>query len=246
METHMDTRQLVEKLISWIRDKVLTAGCKGIVVGMSGGLDSSVLAVLCYRAFPQNMLGVLMPCYSSQEDREHAQTLASQFSIPTKTAVLDTVFDALIKALPSERAEPTASRLAKANLKVRLRMLTLYYFANQLKYMVVGSSNRSELAIGYFTKYGDGGADILPLGNLVKGQVRELASFLGIPQQIIDKPPSAGLWQGQTDESELGLSYEELDRYLVTGEASNELREKIESMIAASNHKRSLPPIANL
>ncbi len=242
----MDTRQLVERLISWIRDKVLAAERRGIVVGMSGGLDSSVLAVLCQRAFPQSMLGVLMPCHSSQEDGEHAQIVASKFSIPTRIVVLDTVFDTLLRALASDRVEPTASRLAKANLKVRLRMLALYYFANQLKYMVAGASNRSELAIGYFTKYGDGGVDILPLGNLVKGQVKELASFLGIPQQIIDKPPSAGLWQGQTDEGELGLSYEELDRYLVTGEASNELRDKIESMIAASNHKRLPPPVANL
>jgi len=246
METYMDTGQLVDKLTSWIRDKVLATGCKGIVVGMSGGLDSSVLAVLCQRAFPQNMLGVIMPCHGSQEDEEHARTVANKFSIPTETVVLDTVFDTLLKVLPSDRVEPTAKRLAEANLKVRLRMLTLYYLANQLKYMVAGSSNRSELSIGYFTKYGDGGVDIMPLGNLVKGQVRELASFLGIPQQIIDKPPSAGLWQGQTDEGELGLSYEELDRYLVTGEASNELREKIESMIAASNHKRLPPPIANL
>jgi len=232
--------------MSWIRDKVLSAGCRGIVMGMSGGLDSSVLAVLCQRAFPQNMLGVLMPCHSNQEDEEHARTVASKFSIPTKTVVLDAVFDTFFKVLPSDRVEHTASRLAKANLKVRLRMLTLYYLANQLKYMVAGSGNKSELSLGYFTKYGDGGVDILPLGNLVKGQVRELASFLGIPQQIIDKPPSAGLWPGQTDEGELGLSYEELDRYLVTGEASNELREKIESMIAASSHKRLPPPVANL
>ncbi|MBA7521936.1 NH(3)-dependent NAD(+) synthetase [subsurface metagenome] len=242
----MDTGQLAEKLVSWIRDKVLAAGCKGIVVGMSGGLDSSVLAVLCQRAFPQNTLGVLMPCHSSQEDREHAQIVASKFSIPTKTVVLDAVFDTLIKALPGDMAASGTNRLAQANIKVRLRMLTLYYFTNQLKYMVAGSSNRSELSIGYFTKYGDGGADILPLGNLVKGQVRELARFLGIPQQIIDKPPSAGLWQGQTDEDDLGFSYKELDHYLVTGEASNELREKIESMIAASNHKHSPPPVANL
>ena len=244
----MDTGQLVKKLISWIRDKVLAAGCKGVVVGMSGGLDSSVLAVLCQRAFPQNMFGVLMPCDSSREDedREHAQTVASQFFIPTKIVGLDAVFDTLLKAVASDRVEPSASRLAQANLKVRLRMLTLYYFANQLKYMVAGSGNKSELSIGYFTKYGDGGVDILPLGNLVKGQVRGLASFLGIPQQIIDKPPSAGLWPGQTDEGELGLSYEELDRYLVAGEAPTELREKIESMIAASNHKRLPPPIADL
>ena len=241
----MNTEQLAEKLILWIRDKVLAAGCKGVVVGISGGLDSSVLAVLCHRAFPQSMLGLLMPCYSSQEDVEHARTMVSKFSIPIKTVVLDTVFNTLLKALPDDRVDPSVSRLAEGNLKARLRMLTLYYFANQLKYMVAGSGNRSELSIGYFTKYGDGGVDILPLGGLVKGQVKELGSFLGIPQEIIDKPPSAGLWQGQTDEGELGLSYDELDRYLITGKASNELRERIESMIAASDHKRLPPPVAS-
>jgi len=239
----MDVEPLVEKLVSWIRERVLSAGCKGVVVGMSGGLDSSVLAVLCHRAFPQSMSGVLMPCYSIHEDVEHAQATANKFSVSTKTVNLDAVFDNLLKVLPSESADPRVSRLAKANLKARLRMLTLYYLANQLKYMVAGAGNRSELSIGYFTKYGDGGVDILPLGNLVKGQVRELASFLGIPQEIIDKPPSAGLWPGQTDEDELGVSYEELDHYLVTGEASDEMRKKIESMIAASDHKR-LPPSA--
>lgn len=151
-----------------------------------------------------------------------------------------------MRGVPLIQMPTTLLAQGDSSIKVRLRMLTLYYFTNQLKYMVAGSSNRSELSIGYFTKYGDGGADILPLGNLVKGQVRELARFLGIPQQIIDKPPSAGLWQGQTDEDDLGFSYKELDHYLVTGEASNELREKIESMIAASNHKHSPPPVANL
>ena len=183
-----------------------------------------------------------MPCHSNPEDEEHALTVASKFSIPTKTVVLDRVFDTLLKALP-DSADPAASQLAKANLKVRLRMLTLYYFAHQLKYMVVGSSNRSELAIGYFTKYGDGGVDFIPLGNMVKREVRELASFLAIPQEIIDKPPSAGLWPGQTDEGELGFSYDELDRYLVTGEASDRVREKIESMMKAGEHKRLPPPI---
>ena len=184
-----------------------------------------------------------MPCYSSPEDEEHALAVASKFAIPTKTVVLDSVFDTLLKVLPDDSVAPATSRLANANLKARLRMLTLYYFANQLKYMVVGSSNRSELAVGYFTKYGDGGVDIMPLGNLVKGQVRELASFLGIPQEIINKPPSAGLWQGQTDEGDLGFSYDELDRYLVTGQASDEVRERIESMMAAADHKRLPPPL---
>jgi len=240
----MNIEQLAERLVLWIRDKVLAAGCKGVVLGLSGGVDSSVTAVLCYRAFPQSTLGVIMPCYSSQQDIEHAQAVADKFSIPVRTAVLDAAFDALLKVLLNDKAEPDVSRVAKANIKARLRMVTLYYFANQLKYMVVGAGNRDELSVGYFTKYGDGGVDIQPLGNLTKGQVKELARFLGIPQPIINKPPSAGLWEGQTDEGELGLSYDELDRYLVTGEASAEVKKRIESMIAASEHKRQPPPVA--
>jgi len=154
-------------------------------------------------------------------------------------------FDNLLKVLPGDVVDPAVNRLAKANLKARLRMLTLYYFANQLKYMVAGSGNWSELSVGYFTKYGDGGVDILPLGKLVKGEVKKLAGFLGIPREIIDKPPSGGLWPGQTDEGEIGFSYEELDRYLVTGEALSELRDRIESMIATSDHKRMPPPTAS-
>ena len=242
----MNAEQLTDKLVSWVKSEVQVAGCRGVVLGMSGGLDSSVLAVVCHRAFPESTLGVIMPCYSHQEDMEHAQAAAGKFSIPIEIVVLDTVYDTLLKVLPEGEAEPAINRLARANLKVRLRMLTLYYFANQHKYLVAGSGNRSELSIGYFTKYGDGGADILPLGNLVKGQVRELACFLSIPQQIIDKPPSAGLWEGQTDEAELGLSYEELDRYLVTGEASDEQRVRIESMIAANSHKCLPPNVADL
>jgi NAD+ synthase len=240
----MNVEELINKLVVWIREMVITAGCNGVVVGMSGGLDSSVAAALCYRAFPQTTLGVLMPCYSSRKDIEHARLVASKFSIPTKVVVLDEVFDTLLKVLPDDSVEPVANQLAQANLKPRLRMLTLYYFANSLKYMVVGSSNKSELSVGYFTKYGDSGVDILPLGSRVKREVRELARFLGIPKQIIDKPPSAGLWPGQTDEDELGLSYEELDRYITTGVANNAIRQKIESMIAASHHKCQPPPIA--
>ncbi len=244
--TDLSVEELAKKLISWIRETVSAAGGKGVVVGISGGVDSCVAAVLCKRAFPEVTLGVIMPCHSSKVDREHAELVATKFDIPVKVVVLDKVFDALVKALPGNGYSEATRRLAESNIKPRLRMVTLYYFANRLNYRVVGASNRSELSVGYFTKYGDGGADLIPLGNLVKGQVRDLARYLDIPREIIDKPPSAGLWEGQTDEGEMGLTYNELDRYLITGEAEAKIKEKIDSMINRSAHKRCLPPIPPL
>ena len=214
-----------------------------MVLGLSGGLDSSVLAVLCQHACPDNTLTLIMPCHSIDADKIHAEKVAGKFSIPTKIISLDKIYDSLLETLPNFIQDKAALKLTGANIKARLRMITLYYTANQLQYIVAGSSNRSELTIGYFSKYGDGGVDIMPLANLVKQQVRELAGYLGIPQEIIDKPPSAGLWAGQADEAEMGFSYDELDGYLLTGQAPDEVKDKIESMIAASNHKRSLPPL---
>lgn len=240
----MNMDELSGKLVSWIRDRVSSAGCLGVVLGLSGGLDSSVLGVLCQRAFPRTTLGLIMPCHSNMQDREHARLLASRFSITTRQVPLDDVFNVLHNMLPPvESVNPALSKLAEANLKARLRMLTLYYFANQLQYMVVGSSDRGELTVGYFTKYGDGGSDIMPLGGLVKGQVRELARFLQVPQPIIDKPPSPGLWEGQTAEAELGLRYEEIDRYLITGEATPDVAGRVNLMKARSSHKRVPPPV---
>jgi len=238
----MNMQQLTDKLVLWIREGVLAAGLKGVVFGISGGLDSSVVAVLCRRAFDKNILGLIMPCYSNQQDKQHAITVSDKFSIPTQTIVLDDIYYSLLKILPLDEAS-AASQLAKGNLKARLRMLTLYFHANQLNYLVVGSGNRSELAVGYFTKHGDGSVDILPLGNLVKRQVKELAEFLGVPQEIIDKPPSAGLWAGQTDEDELGLSYDELDSYLTGGSVNEKIKRKIEKLKASSDHKRKPPPV---
>ncbi len=242
----MDVEETTNRLVAWIKEQVSTAGCRGIVMGISGGLDSSVLAVLCKRAFPQNIFGVIMPCYSHLQDKEHAEMLIEKFDIPTREVVLDSVYDSLLQALPALNPNPEIGRLSRANLKARLRMLTLYYAAGQLNYLVAGSSNRTEITIGYFTKYGDSGVDIMPLGGLVKEEVRELARFLGVPREIIDKPPSAGLWAGQTDEEEIGISYEILDRFILSGETNPEFRSKIEAMMAASEHKRSLPPIAGI
>ncbi len=239
----MDRKQRVRDLVYWIEDTVMSAGCRGVVLGLSGGLDSSVLGVLCQRAFPNNVLGLIMPCYSNDKDKEHAEIVARQYDIPTKIVGLKAVYDALLYVLPDAKPDPSRAQIAQANLKARLRMATLYYVANQKNYMVAGSSNRSEIALGYFTKYGDGGVDILPLGNLVKKEVKELARHLGMPQIIVNKTPSAGLWEGQTDEEEMGMTYELLDRYLLTGDVPEEPKSRIEYKKAANRHKSKMPPI---
>jgi len=239
----MDRAQLTDKLVKWISARVQEAGAKGIVLGVSGGVDSAVLAVLCGQALPGKVLGLNLPCYSNPEDEAHAQLLCTKFHIPLQVITLDAMYDNFLKILPPGTGNAAADRLAKSNLKVRLRMITLYYHANLLNYMVVGSSNKSELAVGYFTKWGDGGVDIMPLGNLVKEQVVTLAEHLGIPRPIIDKPPSAGLWDGQTDEKEMGLTYKELDKFLTIGRAEPAVKMKIQALMAKSQHKRCLPPV---
>jgi len=232
---------LVQKLCIWMEDKVTEAKAKGIVFGLSGGLDSAVVAALSIRIFPQNTLAIIIPCHSLEDDINDALDFINKFDIPYKITDVSKVYDSFIQLLNNKENERNF-KLAEANIKPRLRMTTLYYFANKLNYLVVGTGNKSELMIGYFTKYGDGGADILPLGNLLKSQVRELADYLGIPKKIIDKPPSAGLWEGQTDEKEIGISYEQLDKYLRTGRSSNKIIEKkIQDKITKSAHKRTTP-----
>lgn len=234
-------QQLTARLVDWLREEVAGAGARGVVFGMSGGIDSCVVAVLCRRAFPDGVLGVLIPCHSIPEDAEHARLVADRFGIPTETVNIDAVYDALVSALPG--AAGPDCRAATSNLKPRLRMATLYFFANRLNYLVVGGSNRCELGVGYFTKYGDAGVDLLPLGGLVKSQVRDLARHLEVHREIIDKPPSAGLWAGQTDEQEMGLSYDHLDAYFTGGEVPEAARRKIEERVARHAHKRALPPV---
>ncbi|MDI6602152.1 MAG: NAD(+) synthase [Thermoanaerobacteraceae bacterium] len=233
----MSVEILAGKIVNWMKDCVKDAGADGIVVGLSGGIDSSVVAALAKRAFPENSLGVIMPCHSNPIDEEHARILADTINIETKKAVLDTAYDELLRIYGAGEDTP---RLALANIKPRLRMITLYFFANSRNYIVAGTGNKSELIVGYFTKYGDGGVDILPIGGLVKTQVRELATYLGVPQVIIDKPPTAGLWDNQTDEKEMGITYEELDRYILTGLARPEVRAKIDAMNKRSEHKRRM------
>jgi NAD+ synthase len=236
-------QELSQKLVSWLREQVEKAGCRGVVFGLSGGVDSSVVGVLCKQSFPHTSLGLMMPCHSVDEDLEDAQSVAQKFGILTVTVKLDEVFDSLLKALPDLKCETEIQRKAEANIKPRLRMNVLYYIAAKLNYLVVGTSNKVELSVGYFSKYGDGGVDLMPLANLLKKDVNELARHLGIPEKIITKPPSGGLWSGQTDEGEMGITYTELDRYLATGQAAEGIRRKIDGMVRLSAHKRALPAV---
>lgn len=231
-------------IVAWLRDYARQAGANGYVVGMSGGIDSACTAVLCQRAMSRNVLAAILPCYSPVEDLEMALLVTNTFGIETITVDLVPAFQAIVAGLP-----PGLPRLASANLKPRLRMATLYALAQTHGCLVAGTGNKSEIAVGYFTKYGDGGVDVEPLGDLYKSQVRTLARQLAIPQPIIDRPPSAGLWPGQTDEGEMGLTYEELDRALIaieqgqTQQLDPALLARVEQMIVTSNHKRNMPPI---
>ncbi|RJO63415.1 MAG: NAD+ synthase [Candidatus Omnitrophota bacterium] len=235
---------LRQKIVGWLKQQIKDAGAKGIVLGLSGGVDSSVVVALAKEAVGgKNLLTLILPCESQLQDRKDARVVAKALGLRTQETDLSGIYRGLLKILPS------GSRLARANLKPRLRMAVLYYFANKYNYLVCGTGNKSELAIGYFTKFGDGASDILPLGDLLKKQVVRLAYELGIPQHIIDKPPTAGLWQGQTDEGEMGITYFELDAIL-QGEArkarpivsSAKLR-KAKEMMKRSVHKRQGPRV---
>ena len=248
---------LVERLAGWMRESVAAAGAQGLVVGLSGGVDSAVVARLAQLAAPGEALGVLMPCHSDPQDERDAATLAKHFSLPTVRMDLSQPYDSLIVTLkPALESVPRSmhkahphddprARVPLANIKPRLRMAALYFVANSLNYLVAGTGNRSELAIGYFTKYGDGGVDLLPLAKLVKSQVWALARELGVPPAIIDRAPTAGLWLGQTDEAEMGFGYGDLEQYLSGGPQAiaPALAMKIERLTRASEHKRQLPPV---
>jgi NAD+ synthase len=247
-----------DALIAWLRQQVEAAGSRGLVVGLSGGVDSAVVARLSQLAMPDRTIGVLLPCHSDPQDARDAHLVAEHFEIPTITVPLEAAYDTLVKSANAAlQSRPLASGRAPqktddiraqvpiANIKPRLRMTALYFFANSLNYLVAGTGNRSELAIGYFTKYGDGGVDLLPLGSLVKSQVWALARELDIPTPVVTKAPSAGLWLGQTDEGEMGFAYADLEKYLNEGPQSvgKDAAQRIELLVRASDHKRKLPPI---
>jgi NAD+ synthase len=238
--------KLSERIIRWIRERVKQAGSAGVVVGLSGGIDSAVAAVLAQKALGENILALFLPCYSLPEDERDALLVADRFHLPRERLDLAPVYDAFLKQLP------LAGKACQANLKPRLRMAALYYYANKLNYLVMGTGNKSERVMGYFTKFGDGGVDLLPLGDLTKEQVRRVAKELKIPARITNRPPSAGLWKGQTDEEDMEIRYRDLDRIIQSMEDNKAPRVSqgkvnyVKGRMAKSRHKRSIPPIFRL
>ena len=232
----MVNMQTISELVSWLKDRVKSAGAKGIVFGLSGGIDSAVLAGISKLAFPNSTLGIIMPSHSDPNDEVDGLAVANYFDIKVEKVDLTSVYDSLI-----ESSFDSNNDMAKSNIKPRLRMTTLYYYAQSNNYLVCSCSNKSEFYLGYFTKHGDSGTDLLPLIDFTKSEIYELARLLKVPVQIIEKPPSAGLWEGQTDEEEMGFSYGLLEDYFDGKEVPKEVRDKIENMHRISEHKRNFP-----
>lgn len=229
----------IKNIIDWINKKLEESNSKGIIYGLSGGIDSAILAGLSNIAFKENSLAVIMPIHSNPNDELDANLIADSLSIKTKKVELSDTYDLFLKSMDIE----ASSKLAIANIKPRLRMMTLYFLAQELGYLVVGATNKSELTTGYFTKHGDSGVDLLPLASFVKRDIFKMAELLNIPKEIINKKPSAGLWDNQTDEDEMGFNYDDLDNYILTGEGRTELKDKVDNMYRRSEHKRNYPPI---
>ena len=222
--------------IAWMKDVLAKSGTKGYVLGLSGGKDSAVVAALARQA-TENVLGVLLPCQSAHTDRDDALRLAEHFHIATMEINLEPAFLAARSSMHTELG--ALDPMAEANIKPRLRMLTLYAVAQTRGLLVAGTSNRSERAMGYFTKWGDSGCDISPIADLTVREVLLLGAALGVPDDLLLKPPSAGLWPGQTDEQEMGIRYDAIDEYLLHGQATEQDRTLIERAYNRSEHKRS-------
>ncbi|UWD35375.1 NAD(+) synthase [Mycoplasma cottewii] len=225
-------------LVDFIRESVKEANADGVIVGISGGIDSAVVANLAKKAFPDNYLTVWMPIYSSEEDFKCASELVQQCDLKNVEVDLKPTFDVFKNSFSNLDQEP--SLLAMSNAKARLRMTTLYTIGQTKKYLVLGTDNLDEWHIGYFTKFGDGGVDLVPIIHLLKSEVKQAAKLLNVPESIIKRQPTAGLWENQTDEAEIGFSYDEIDSYLLGNNSDPKLKERIDYLHKISEHKRNI------
>ncbi|MBN8236009.1 NAD(+) synthase [Halobacillus kuroshimensis] len=236
----------IDYLVRWLQDKVEEAGADGALVGISGGIDSAVVSYLVKKAFPDQSLGVLLPINKKMEEQTDALAVVEGADLDYIGINLTDAYETTYKAVKGQIEEKgdwkdDKSQLGGANLKARLRMSTLYAVGNNYNYLVVGTDNAAEDYTGYFTKYGDGGVDLVPLINLRKEEVREMAGALDVPSSIIEKKPSAELWEGQTDEDELGMSYDTIDAYLRGEKIDPEDEKKLKDRHEQTAHKRQIP-----
>jgi NAD+ synthase len=248
----LNYEKLVTDIQNWIKDYFKSANADGLIIGISGGIDSSVSAALCVNAIgKENVYGLSLPCESISQDVEDAKLIAKELGLNFKVIDLNPFFNKYTDDL-GPYINP--NKITTANLKSRMRMMTLYYFGQSIgTCLIVGTGNRAEIAIGYFTKYGDGGTDIEPIGGLYKQEVRQIAKLLKIPVRIIKKPPSPGLWLGQTDEGEIGLSYDTIDEILYRIDYNLDFEgleqenvESIKMMMRKAEHKLNMPPMFNV
>ncbi len=230
--TEIDYRGLAASIEEWIRNVISEAPVSGVVVGLSGGLDSAVSAALCAEALgPENVLGLIMPCESMQSDTDDGVKIAENLGIRYRIIDLYPVLQAAVGMFDD------TSVLNIANIKSRFRMAMLYAYSSER--LVLGTSNYSEILVGYWTKWGDGAADLLPIGRLFKDEVRKIAAVLDLPRWVIERVPSAGLWPGQSDEEEMGISYNDIRAYFDDGEISESAAARIQKMVSATEHKRN-------
>ncbi len=241
-------RVLKDRLVASLKDYFRSAGKKNAVVGLSGGVDSAVVCGLLAEALgPKQVFAYHLPVDNDKQDEKDAKTVAATFKANFKTVKIKPLVDLACKTLGAK------DRVGRGNLSARTRMLSLYQFAREKNALVAGTGNRTEALLGYFTKYGDGGCDLLPIGDLYKTQVWAVASVLGVPNEVIVKKPSAGLWKGQTDEGEIGMSYAEMDLALSGLFDSKKNERELNRLVGAgkaravlerfnsTNHKRSTP-----
>ena len=232
-----DYKKEFEGRVAFVKQLLKESGAKGIVFGNSGGKDSALVGIIC-KAACDNTLGIIMPCSSKRNyelDARDGETLAKQFNIETRVVDLSPVKEAMLSQLASATE---VNKTADVNIAPRLRMTTLYAIAASEGRLVAGTGNRSEAYVGYFTKWGDGAHDFNPIGDLTVTEIFEFLRYLDAPACIIDKAPSAGLFDGQTDEDEMGFKYADLDELLLTGSTNEKAAAIIERMHRGSEHKR--------